>query len=85
MSLRGGRELARLDRRAVGFALSTAVTICAYSLVDGIGARLAGSAHAYSAALFVAVELLGFTHGALQSECCTGPGRAACSWSSYRR
>src|SRR5215470_9521626 len=37
MSLRGGRELARLDRRAVGFALFTAITICAYSLVDGIG------------------------------------------------
>jgi len=55
MSLRGGRDLARLDRRAVGFALFTAVTICAYSLVDGIGARRAGSAHAYSAALFVGI------------------------------
>ncbi|HKA73987.1 MAG TPA: EamA family transporter [Xanthobacteraceae bacterium] len=55
MSLRGGRELARLDRRAVGFALFTAITICAYSLVDGIGARLAGTAHAYSAALFVGI------------------------------
>src|SRR5437899_434397 len=55
LSLRGGRELARLDRRAVGFALFTAVTICAYSVVDGVGARLAGSAHAYSAALFVGI------------------------------
>jgi drug/metabolite transporter (DMT)-like permease len=53
LSLRGGRSLAQLDRRAVGFALFTAVTICAYSVVDGIGARLAGSPHAYSAALFV--------------------------------
>ncbi len=53
LSLRGGRDLARLDRRAVGFALFTAVTICAYSVVDGVGARLAGNAHAYSAALFV--------------------------------
>src|SRR4051812_40839422 len=53
MSLRGGRALARLDRRAVGFALSTAVTICAYSLVDGIGARRAGNPHAYSVALFI--------------------------------
>src|SRR5262249_17954677 len=35
--------------------LFTAITICAYSLVDGIGARLAGSAHAYSAALFVGI------------------------------
>jgi drug/metabolite transporter (DMT)-like permease len=53
LSLRGGRDLARLDRRAVGFALFTAVTICAYSVVDGVGARLAGNAHAYSVVLFV--------------------------------
>jgi drug/metabolite transporter (DMT)-like permease len=37
LSLRGGRDLARLDRTAVGFALFTAVTICAYSVVDGVG------------------------------------------------
>jgi len=55
LSLRGGRELARIDARAVGFALLTAVTICAYSLTDGIGARLAGSAHAYSVALFIGI------------------------------
>ena len=53
MSLRGGRDLARLDRRAVGFALFTAVTICVYSLVDGVGARHSGNAHAYTAAMFV--------------------------------
>jgi drug/metabolite transporter (DMT)-like permease len=55
LSLRGGRDLAKLNRRAVGFALFTAVTVCAYSVVDGIGARLAGSANAYSAALFVGI------------------------------
>jgi drug/metabolite transporter (DMT)-like permease len=55
LSLRGGRDLAKLDRRAVGFAFLTALTICAYSLVDGIGARLAGSAHAYSVALFAGI------------------------------
>jgi drug/metabolite transporter (DMT)-like permease len=53
MSLRGGRSITRLDRRAVAFALFTSVTICGYSLVDGIGARLAGSANAYTATLFV--------------------------------
>jgi drug/metabolite transporter (DMT)-like permease len=53
MSLRGGRDLARLDRRAVGFALFTAVTICAYSLVDGLGARTSGNPHAYTAAMFL--------------------------------
>ncbi len=53
VSVRGGRNLVRLDRRAVGYALFTAVTICGYSLVDGIGARKAGSAHAYAVMLFV--------------------------------
>jgi drug/metabolite transporter (DMT)-like permease len=55
ISLRGGRDLARLDRRAVGFALFTAVTICAYSVVDGLGARSAGNAFAYSVVLFVGI------------------------------
>lgn len=55
LSLRGGRDLAKLHRRAVGFALFTAVTICGYSVVDGVGARLAGSANAYSVALFVGI------------------------------
>ncbi len=57
LSLRGGRDLARIDRQAVGFALFTAVTICAYSVVDGIGARAAGPgrAAAYSTVLFVGI------------------------------
>ena len=53
LSLRGGRELAKIDRRAVGFALFTAVTICAYSIVDGVGARTAGNPLAYTAWLFL--------------------------------
>jgi drug/metabolite transporter (DMT)-like permease len=40
LSLRGGRELANLDRRSVGYALFTGVTICAFTMVDGVGARL---------------------------------------------
>ena len=57
LSLRGGRDLARLDRRAVGFALFTAVSICAYSVVDGIGARAAGPglSPAYALVLFVGI------------------------------
>jgi drug/metabolite transporter (DMT)-like permease len=55
LSLRGGRNLAKPNSRAIGFALFTAVAVCAYSVVDGIGARLAGSANAYSAALFVGI------------------------------
>lgn len=52
LSVRGGRDLARIDRRAIGFALFTAVTICAYTLVDGIGARIAGNPHPYTLAMF---------------------------------
>jgi drug/metabolite transporter (DMT)-like permease len=53
LSLRGGRGLAGFDRRAVGFALFTALTICAYSVVDGVGARLSGNSFAYVLWLFV--------------------------------
>lgn len=53
LSLRGGGALAHLNRHAVGYALFTAVTICCYSLVDGIGARTAGNAHSYALWLFV--------------------------------
>jgi drug/metabolite transporter (DMT)-like permease len=62
LSARGGRDLARFDRRATALALLTATTICAYSLVDGVGARLAGSAHSYTASLFIgnAVALAGY-------------------------
>jgi drug/metabolite transporter (DMT)-like permease len=47
LSLRGGRDLARLDKRAVGFALFTAVTICTYTIVDGVGARKSGHPISY--------------------------------------
>jgi drug/metabolite transporter (DMT)-like permease len=57
LSLRGGRDLAKLNRAAVGFALFTAVTVSAYSVVDGIGARAAGAgrAPAYTLLLFVGI------------------------------
>jgi drug/metabolite transporter (DMT)-like permease len=58
LSARGGRELTQIDRRAVGFALFTALTICAYSVVDGIGARLSANANAYSLWLFVGIALV---------------------------
>jgi drug/metabolite transporter (DMT)-like permease len=58
MSLRGGRGLPHIDRRAVGFALFTAVTIAGYSLTDGMGARAAGNAHSYTAILFVGDGLM---------------------------
>lgn len=53
MAFLGRRKQAVRDPVAIAFALLTAVIICGYTLVDGIGARVAGDAHAYSAALFV--------------------------------
>ncbi|ARQ00886.1 EamA family transporter [Pseudorhodoplanes sinuspersici] len=51
LSLRGGSGLT-VDRRAVGFALFTALTICLYSIVDGIGGRTAIDPHPYTLAWF---------------------------------
>ena len=58
LSARGGRELAQIDRRAIGFALFTAMTICAYSVVDGVGARLAANPNAYSLWLFIGIAVV---------------------------
>ena len=58
LSARGGRQLAQIDRRAIGFALFTALTICAYSVVDGIGARLSANPNAYSAWLFIGIAIV---------------------------
>jgi len=52
LSLRGGRNV-HFERRAVLFALATAVTICGYSVVDGIGARTAQNPHVYTVWLFL--------------------------------
>ena len=54
VSVRGGRGIARLDRRAVGYALLTALTICTYSITDGIGVRLSRNPPAYVLWLFLA-------------------------------
>jgi drug/metabolite transporter (DMT)-like permease len=53
LAVRGGRSARRLDTRSVGFALLTSASITAYTLVDGTGARAAGSAAAYAAWLFL--------------------------------
>ena len=47
LSLRGGRDPTEFAGRTVGFALLTAASISAYTVVDGTGARLAGSAASY--------------------------------------
>ena len=58
LSTRGGRVLAAIDRRAVAFALFTALTICTYSVVDGVGARLSVNPNAYSLWLFIGIALV---------------------------
>jgi drug/metabolite transporter (DMT)-like permease len=58
LSARGGRELTKINRRAVGFAFITALTICTYSVVDGIGVRLAGNPGAYTMWMFVGIAVV---------------------------
>jgi drug/metabolite transporter (DMT)-like permease len=47
LSLRGGGESSAFAGRTVGFALLTAASISLYTVVDGTGARVAGSAPSY--------------------------------------
>lgn len=68
--LSAGRSLAGINHRAVGFALFTALTICTYSVVDGIGARKSGSPEAYVLWLFVGITI---TLGSY-ALACRGPG-----------
>jgi drug/metabolite transporter (DMT)-like permease len=63
LSARGGRAFERIDRRAVGFALATALTICTYSIVDGIGARVSRNPESYVLWLFVGNALLLVPYG----------------------
>lgn len=52
LSLKGSR-LGGFDPKAVGFALATACTTAAYSLVDGLGARINGSGPGFAVWMFV--------------------------------
>jgi drug/metabolite transporter (DMT)-like permease len=58
LSARGGRALAQVDRRAVGYAFLTALTICAYSVVDGIGARVSLNPQSYVLWLLIGTAAL---------------------------
>jgi drug/metabolite transporter (DMT)-like permease len=81
MSMRGGRELAKIDRRAVGYALLTALTICTYSVVDGIGARLNPDPNAYSLTLFVGIALVMMPYALYRG----GFGVFKVMWTYWRR
>lgn len=63
MSFRGGAGLGRLDRRAVGFALTTSIFVAGYTLTDGSGARLAATASSYAAWLFLCDGLVSMAIG----------------------
>lgn len=58
LSVSGGRLGSAQDGRAVRFALATACVICAYTLIDGQGARLSQNPHGYAVWLFVFDGLL---------------------------
>lgn len=47
LSLKGARDESRIEVRAVSFALLTAATIGAYTVVDGVGVRLSGNVGSY--------------------------------------
>ena len=53
LGLHGGTHLARANKSAVLFALTTSVFIAGYSIVDGLGVRNSGTASGYTAAVFV--------------------------------
>jgi drug/metabolite transporter (DMT)-like permease len=53
LTARPGSRSIRLDGLTLFFALGTSGFIAAYTLVDGLGARLSGSASAYAGMLFV--------------------------------
>lgn len=57
MSMKGSR-LGTFNRRAVAFALASAISTCGYSLADGIGARVNGSGPGYALWMFVANALV---------------------------
>lgn len=53
LTARPGAKTIRLDGMTLFFALGTSGFIAAYTLVDGFGARLSGSASAYAGMLFM--------------------------------
>jgi len=61
LSLRGHRHSSSRNRTALGFSVLTAITIAGYTVVDGVGARVAGRVNSYAALLFVldALPMLG--------------------------
>jgi drug/metabolite transporter (DMT)-like permease len=53
LSMRGGSAGQPANIQSIGFALLTAAAISSYTLIDGVGAKVAGSPHAYAGWLFL--------------------------------
>jgi drug/metabolite transporter (DMT)-like permease len=66
LSLKGGPASVAPNLRAAGFALLTALTITTYTLIDAVGAKLAGSAHAYAGWLFLIDGVMMTCYGLLR-------------------
>lgn len=58
MSLRGGSDFRRMPTQALFWALGTACFTAAYTIVDGIGARLSGTASGFTIWMFAGDGLL---------------------------
>lgn len=63
LSLKGGRVSTRMEVRAVTFALLTALTIGAYTIVDGLGVRSAGHVGSYIGWSFLVSSLVLVAYG----------------------
>lgn len=63
LSLKGGRVSTRIEVRAVSFALLTALTIGAYTIVDGLGVRSAGHVGSYIGWSFFVSSLVLVAYG----------------------
>ena len=61
MSLKGGGELGRLPAKALFYVAGTAVCTAGYTIVDGIGARLSGTASGFTLWMFVLDTMLMLT------------------------
>ncbi|WP_293472921.1 DMT family transporter [Phenylobacterium sp.] len=62
MAFRGGAGVSRLPFRALAYALGTAVFVAAYTLADGQGARIAGTATGFAMWMFVGDGLCMLTY-----------------------
>jgi drug/metabolite transporter (DMT)-like permease len=63
MSLKGGGDFGRLPPNALRYALITSIFIAAYSLIDGVGARVALTASGFVLWMFVLDGLIMLGYG----------------------